>query len=302
MTAALVTALLLLLLAAVVVFGVRRRRRRATIRRAARALPRRELPRAPRLPVVLAHGFLGFDAIGVGGVRQEYFRGIARGLAEIGARVHSFRVAPIASITTRAAELAHAIATVDAPQVHIVAHSMGGLDGRFAVAQLGLAPRVRSLVTIATPHRGTPLADLGSMLLGARFGLGPLWKALSMSGVLDLTTARMERFNGEVPDVAGIEYRSVLAAVADTAELNPLLLPTFLYLRECAGENDGLVPLASQRWGEVLSQVRADHWAQIGWSSGFRALDLYMEICRELLAIEERGARPALLQGLSTKV
>lgn len=43
-------------------------------------------------------------------------------------------------------------------QVDIVAHSMGGLVARHYIEQLGGAGRVRTLVTIATPHRGTSWA------------------------------------------------------------------------------------------------------------------------------------------------
>src|SRR5207249_8887306 len=50
--------------------------------------------------------------------------------------------------------------------VNIVAHSMGGLDARYAISQLGLGGRVASLITIGTPHLGTPLADAGHALFG----------------------------------------------------------------------------------------------------------------------------------------
>jgi hypothetical protein len=45
-------------------------------------------------------------------------------------------------------------------RVHILAHSMGGLDSRWALAQDGMADKIASLTTIATPHRGTSLGDL----------------------------------------------------------------------------------------------------------------------------------------------
>ena len=63
---------------------------------------------------------------------------------------------------------------------------------------------------------------------------------------------------------------------------HPLLWPTHKYISERVGDNDGMVPLASQRWGEVIKQIEADHWAQIGWSPGFDALRFYEELLREL--------------------
>ena len=42
----------------------------------------------------------------------------------------------------------------------IVAHSMGGLVARYALQHQGIGDRLRSLVTLATPHHGTILASM----------------------------------------------------------------------------------------------------------------------------------------------
>ncbi len=44
-------------------------------------------------------------------------------------------------------------------KVNIIAHSKGGLDSRYAISKLGMAPYVASLTTINTPHRGCEFAD-----------------------------------------------------------------------------------------------------------------------------------------------
>src|SRR5271167_2943906 len=74
-------------------------------------------------------------------------------------------VDPTASIDQRASTLA---ATIDAAfrtgPIHVIAHSMAGLDTRRVLSQnlRGLADRGRivALSTISTPHRGSPIADL----------------------------------------------------------------------------------------------------------------------------------------------
>jgi hypothetical protein len=43
-----------------------------------------------------------------------------------------------------------------------------------------------------------------------------------------------------------------------------------------------MVPAESQRRGDVLRVVPADHFAQIGWGRRFDPLDLYAELVREL--------------------
>jgi len=247
---------------------------------------RRRLHREPRLrhPIVLAHGVLGFDQINLAGRRHVYFRGVPERLRAMGVEVHRPRVPAVASVSLRAEKLAAAVRALPAQKVNLIAHSMGGLDARYAIARLGLADRVASLTTIGTPHLGTPLADLGMSLLGIRLvgGFRRFFKRLvDLDAFHDLTSQRMTVFNGEIPDAPGTVYISVVGR-GDAAEMNPLLWASHLYLNECAGANDGIVPAASQRWGEVLREVQADHWAQIGWSSSFDAPAFYEDLVREL--------------------
>ena len=45
--------------------------------------------------------------------------------------------------------------TTGEKQVDIVAHSLGGIVSRYAIQRLGISAKVRTLVTLATPHGGT---------------------------------------------------------------------------------------------------------------------------------------------------
>jgi triacylglycerol lipase len=242
----------------------------------------RRRPRLPRHAVVLAHGLMGFDEIRLPGGAQDYFRGVRARLEAEGIAVHRGKVGKTASVAARAADLAAFVQALPHRRVSVVAHSMGGLDARFAVARLGLDRKVAAVVTIGTPHLGTPLADMGAglaervRLLDALARLG-----MDVAAFRDLTSARMAEFNRVVPDVAGVHYASVIGAASRRRDVNPFLLPTYLWLSE-RGPSDGVVPAHSQRWGELLRSVDADHWAQIGWSRHFDAGDLYVEIAREL--------------------
>ncbi len=254
---------------------------RARARRAFRPLRRR----APRHPLVLAHGLLGFDELRVGGARADYFRGVSARLGRDGCAVHRCRVAPTASIAARASALAAFVNAIDARRVNLVAHSMGGLDARYAIARLGLDRKVASLVTIGTPHRGTPLADAATSL-AARAGLLFALRRVNVDveAFHDLTTARMDDFNGAVPDSRGVHYACIVGAPERKRDVSPILVPTFAWLRDAAGGNDGMVPAESQRWGDVIRVVPADHFAQIGWSRRFDAAELYAELLAELRA------------------
>jgi triacylglycerol lipase len=274
-------ALVAALAVALVVVGLLAVRR--FLRERLRRLRRRVCRTAPRYPVVLAHGIMGFDEVRVGTARHDYFRGVRSRLEQEGLAVHRPRVAKTASVAARAAELAAFIRDVPARKVNVVAHSMGGLDARYAISKLGVAGKVASLVTVGTPHLGTPLAD-ACAAVGERVRL---FDALARIGIdagalRDLTTERMTAFNTAVPDARGVVYGSVVAVAPRLGEVNPLLAASWLWLGDRGGRSDGVVPAASQRWGQVLSEIEADHWAQIGWSRSFDAAAFYVELLREL--------------------
>ena len=243
--------------------------------RVRKRLPARHAPRL-RHPIVLAHGVLGFDEIAVAGRRHRYFRNIADRLGSLGAEFHHPRVPGTATVAVRAGRLVELVRDLPGERVNVIAHSMGGLDARYAIARLGLAERVASLVTIGAPHRGTPLAEFSLSRATA--------KMLRLAALADLTPQALERFNREVPDAAEVAYCSVVGWTR-LSHTNPLLWPTHAYLSVRSGPNDGLVPASSQRWGKVLREVQADHWAQVGWSLGFDAIALYEEILRELVGL-----------------
>jgi triacylglycerol lipase len=233
--------------------------------------------RAPKLrhPVVLAHGLLGFDEIAVVGRKHHYFRNIAAKLGPRGTQFYTSRVAPVGRVEARATQLVAVMNQYPEARFNVIAHSMGGLDARYAITHLGLASRVASLVTIGAPHRGTPLAN---------FRFLKALKPLGVAALADLTPEAMEQFNEKVPDMPGVTYCSVVAT-AGLTHTNPLLWASSLYLSARGGSNDGIVPASSQVWGKVLFNVTADHWAQVGWSLNFDATALYEEIIRELAVL-----------------
>src|SRR5690349_21147566 len=98
--------------------------------------------RGPPLPVVLVHGLFGFDRIGVPGARFDYFRGIAKHLDTLGCHAHAVNLPLAASIPARAAKLVAAIEAQKHPRIDLIAHSLGGLDARYALAKLGLSKYV----------------------------------------------------------------------------------------------------------------------------------------------------------------
>ena len=242
-------------------------------------------PPPTRHPIVLAHGYLGFASVGVRQARREYFVGVRERLEALGYTVHLARLSPTGSVSLRAAQLARQIESIRAERVNIIAHSMGGLDARYAITHLGLHSRVASLTTIGTPHRGTPIADSGAMFIGD----WPKFRRIldrvgaNVDGLYDLTTLRMEEFNRLVQNSAGVVYSSVVGAVTPLGRpVNPFLVPSHTFLERIVGPNDGIVPAESQKWGDVIGEIHADHWEQVGWSRSFDAQRFYAVVAEHL--------------------
>ncbi len=150
-----------------------------------------------RNPIVLVHGLMGFDAVRVRGFKlRGYFPGIDDALRTAGNRVHCARLSPTAGVAHRAGELRAFLDHVSpSDPVHVIAHSMGGLDARYMIARLGMADRVLSLTTVGTPHRGSPFADWGIRRL-ERF-VKPFFRLLAIpdQAFYDLTTDGFRTFN-----------------------------------------------------------------------------------------------------------
>lgn len=179
---------------------------------------------------------------------------------------------PTSSIPSRASHLASQIAaSYSSTPVNIVAHSMGGLDARYMLSCLKREDvRVKSLVTIGTPHRGSAVADrvLGS--LGGTDRLGRVLEPLGLEadGLAQLTREHMTAdFNPSTPDVPGVQYFSYGAAMDRPGLFSPFRRSHAL-LTEKEGENDGLVSVDSSKWGRYMGTlIGVSHLDLINWSN-----------------------------------
>jgi triacylglycerol lipase len=171
-----------------------------------------------RKHVFLVPGFFGF--VNLGGM--YYFAHVAEflggALRELGidADVYCVPTHPTGSIRQRAADLLDAILHTEARErgdIILVGHSTGGLDARLLVtpnvalptsaAPETVASRIRAVVTVSTPHHGTPLSSLFS---------GPFGRKLLR--VLSLSTIYGIRF-GHLPLSVVFKLGALLARVDD---------------------------------------------------------------------------------------
>jgi len=223
---------------------------------------------APRLlaPIVLVHGFFGFDVQRIGRFRvRRYWPGIVPMLRRSGNRVLVARLAPTDSISHRARQLQAFIEShlPDGP-LHLIAHSMGGLDCRYALTHLGLHQRVLSLTTINSPHQGSALADFGVKQVEGLMKLLFAAMGLTTRGVYDLTREACQRFNETTPDVPGVVYHSV-ASSCSLAALPPQFIGSYLLIQAEEGANDGLVSTRSAARWPGTEHWRAAHTDVVNW-------------------------------------
>ncbi|KAJ9301280.1 hypothetical protein DTO271G3_1415 [Paecilomyces variotii] len=163
--------------------------------------------------------------------------------------------------------------------------------------------KVKSLTTIATPHRGSSIADY----IFERIGddrLPQIYYAFNRmridTGAFDQLTRKYieETFNPNTPDVEDVSYYSYGAMI------NPGFWTVFRQshriLEQLEGPNDGLVSIASSRWGSYKGTlVGVSHLDLINWSNrlkwlvseitgkkrNFNAIAFYLDIA-DMLAKE----------------
>lgn len=227
---------------------------------------------ATRYPVLMIHG-AGFRDLR----RPVYWGRIPRVLTEHGAKLYygqqdcwAGTAVNAAALRERAEEI---LRETGAEKLNLLAHSKGGLEARMLASSLGFGNRIASITTIATPHRGSKTVDRLFAMPRGLFNLAAFavdnWIRLVGDRKPDFlevckgfTTEHMADFNRENPDVPGIFYQSFACVMAHPlADIN-LSTANFVVGR-IEGENDGLVSVASARWGERCTVLR---------SNGFRGI------------------------------
>jgi triacylglycerol lipase len=228
----------------------------------------------------------------LGKLRLSYFNGIDCAIAERGHPLIVCRVHPTSSIELRArqlrAQILSQLRAMKKPKerVIIIAHSMGGLDARYMISKLEMADRVAALVTISTPHRGSPYADWVLKNLGKRMGGLKLVKLLhlDLQAIRDLTTEACKEFNEEIEDSPDVRYFSVSGA-RPWHRIAPIFMHSHKIVSKIDGANDGIVSVKSAKWGEHLGTWPADHLHMINRRFRPEILQRTGDVCSRYLKI-----------------
>lgn len=195
-------------------------------------------------PVLLIHGFLG--------TRGSMYM-LERRLVEDGFVVVSFNIGTLnVRDIRRSAFMIHRkieriMAQTPGQKIDIIGHSMGGLIGLYYIKKLGGHARVRKLIMMGTPARGTWAALAGVVTLG--LWSTSSWQLLPRSRFLD------ELHQGPIPP--GVEVTSIGAA-------RDWVVP--LQTTRLAGANAVTVPLghsslvvSEEVYRRVVNTLRPPH-------------------------------------------
>lgn len=244
----------------------------------------------PRHPLVFCHGMLAMTMLRMQIPEDtNYFSHLQPFLRERGIEALYPNVEPTGGVAARGEQLRDRIRHWTDEPVNLIAHSMGGLDARYLIAQLGMADRVASLTTIATPHHGTAVADWFCLNFRQRVPLLLTLEAfgIDVDGFRDCRTDACREFNERTADAPGVRYFSYTAEVP-SSRVSPLLRRAWNILTPAEGANDGLVSVRSARWGEVLGCLPVDHFAQtpdglfVRPGENFDALNFYSRLIEDL--------------------
>lgn len=138
-------------------------------------------------------------------------------------------------------------------QVALVTHSKGGVDANAASVHAGAAPRISRVITLGTPHWGSPLADLA-------YSTWTWWLAALLGyrndATFNMQTGYMEYFrsvtDGRDP---GVPYYTLSGRGC-----GPFLSALWLGCLYLPGDDDGLVPVASAREKPGGSHLWEGNW------------------------------------------
>lgn len=239
-----------------------------------------------KYPFYLLHGFNS---------SSDTFERAVEIFDDAGYRVHAYNVDKYDTSQVRGAQwMDHIESTMDGTfrGVHLVGHSMGGMDARFMASNLDPDRLIKTVTTLSTPHWGSPIADIALDLIDHDYEpeeVGEMLEAmLPDADVTDenghpslnsfalnaqmyqLSTRGASYFNTQAPDRDDVTYRSWTGMTCGTFQfgcqwdwgweiVGLMLKPTHYVMLAKDLPSDGVVDVYSGQWGEFQGILAADH-------------------------------------------
>ena len=220
-------------------------------------------------PIVLVHG-IGFRD----NKYLNYWGRIPKSLESLGATIFYGNQDSWGSVKGNAQTLKTTIERIlieeKVDKVNIIAHSKGGIDARYMISSLEMAPFVSSLTTIASPHHGSKAIDVLSkfpkiLIKLAGFFVNLWFRILGdknpdfLSTIDLLNTKTMEEFNLENKDIEGVYYQSFGFQMKRSFS-DIFLFFTHAIIKIIDGDNDGIVSMNSSVWTNFHGPLTGQNW------------------------------------------
>ncbi|MFA9424272.1 MAG: esterase/lipase family protein [Sedimentibacter sp.] len=256
-----------------------------------------------KYPILLVHGVFFRDS-----TLLNYWGRIPGHLKKNGAYIYYGGHESAASIEESGKELAQKIKKIinetGCEKVNIIAHSKGGLDCRYAISCTDVEKNIASLTTISTPHNGCLFADylLEKISPKIQNSVAKKYNAAAkklgdknpdfMEAVKSLTSKSCSEVNEKVLDVETVFYQSFGSKMNRASSGKFPLNMIYPFVKHFDSENDGLVAVASMKWGKEFKLIKTTGGRGISHSDiidlnrenipGFDIREFYTEIVHDL--------------------
>lgn len=219
-----------------------------------------------RYPLLLVHGVASKNA-----EKYHHWGRIPRTLREHGAEVYVSSQDAWGSHTSNAWQLHHELSQIvedhQIDKVNIIAHSKGGIDTRVLATLPGMSERIASITTLSSPHYGVRALDVFELApkLLQKVVSTPIDIAMILKGdenpsfVMtcgELGTLAMRQFNELYPLPQEIYFQS-FSVVQKSIFTDLFFAASLPVIHLTEGENDGLVPETSTRFGSYQGRIGA---------------------------------------------
>lgn len=157
-------------------------------------------------------------------------------------------------------EIEKILRKTNSEKVNIISHSKGGLDSRYMITKLDMEDKVVNLITIATPHYGSELAD--DIFKAPRFVLKTLNFFINLFSKIygdnkpnaivagsQLKVDSMEKFNKEIPPSDKVNYYSYSTCLKRNRDDFFFSLIRMIFKTVDKEPNDGMVRVSSMKYG-----------------------------------------------------
>ncbi|PNV59678.1 alpha/beta hydrolase [Clostridium sp. chh4-2] len=254
-----------------------------------------------KYPLLLVHG-VGFRDFHY----FNYWGRIPRELVRNGAKVYYGHQEAWGTVESNGEILKEKILEIleetGCEKVNIIAHSKGGLDSRYVISGLKMAPYIASLTTINTPHRGSKLVDFLKKLpdkvyrticgmIDKYFGrLGDV-KPNAYVASYQLSERYAKEFNEKYPDAEGVYYQSYASLMRCGFSSKLLCIPYWI-LKKLDAPSDGLVTVKSAEWTNFRGVIKNTYMRGISHGDmidltredyrEFHVLEFYIQLTEEL--------------------